>query len=209
MLNSPFKSQALGPSEPSLRWTNSASVSVQRLIIIVHTHRGRPDFTNASFLGDGTDLIDESIRIFEFFPAGLEDRALRRRLELVRPRLAHRFRGDPLLTRTGPVVNKQRRVHCCRCRWAVFLFFFFLERNPVCFTVGLGGSQSSSTWEAAAYTHRACTYTHKHTVARTHIHAQRGECSKAVSTSAQKTRYHLAANKACQFPRCPSLTSTL
>lgn len=122
MLNSPFKSQALGPSEPSLRWTNSASVSVQRLIIIVHTHRGRPDFANASFLGDGTDLIDESIRIFEFFPAGLEDRALRRRLELVRPRLAHRFRGDPLLTRTGPVVNKQRRVHCCRCRRAVFFF---------------------------------------------------------------------------------------
>lgn len=171
MLNSPFKSQALGPSEPSLRWTNSASVSVQRLIIIVHTHRGRPDFADASFLGDGTDLIDESIRIFEFFPAGLEDRALRRRLELVRPRLAHRFRGDPLLTRTGPVVNKQRRVHCCRCRRAV-VFFFFFERNPVCFTVGLGGSQSSSTREAAAYTHRACTYTHKHTVAHTSMHRE-------------------------------------
>lgn len=127
MLNSPFKSQALGPSEPSLRWTNSASVSVQRLIVIVHTHRGRPDFANASFLGDGTDLIDESIRIFEFFPAGLEDRALRRRLELVRPRLAHRSRGDPLLTRTGPVVNKQRRVHCCRCRR---VGFFSLKEIP-------------------------------------------------------------------------------
>lgn len=58
------------------------------------THRGRPHFTNARFFSDGTDLIDEGVRVSKFFPAGLEDRALRRRLELVRPRQAHRF-GRP------------------------------------------------------------------------------------------------------------------
>lgn len=56
-----------------------------------NAHLRRPDFANARFLGDGTDLIDEGIRVCEFFPAGLEHRALRGRLELVRPRLAHRF----------------------------------------------------------------------------------------------------------------------
>lgn len=53
------------------------------------THRRRSDFTDACFLRDRTNLIDKSEWIGEFLPAGLEDRALRRRLKLVRLRLAH------------------------------------------------------------------------------------------------------------------------
>lgn len=67
------------------------------------------------------------------------------------------FRDDPLLSWTGAgnrLVNRQR--WCCAVWWFFFFFFPFI-RNPVCFAEGLGGSQSSSTREEAAYTHRACT----------------------------------------------------
>lgn len=109
MLESPFKSRPLGPSEPPQRDSNSASCRRHTGPLV--THRGRPHFANPGLLGDGSDLIDESIRIFEFFPAGLEDRALRRRLELVRPRLAHGFgatRGDSLGQGAAPPVGEQR-----------------------------------------------------------------------------------------------------
>lgn len=88
MLKRPFKSDHSVHPKPSYRGSDPAS---RRVNTRSNTHRGRPHFANPGFLGDGSDLIDERIRIFEFFPAGFEDRALRRRLELVRPRLAHGF----------------------------------------------------------------------------------------------------------------------
>lgn len=108
--------------------------------------------------------------------------------------------------RTGhQFVNKSRRV-------TVLVFVLFLKKSRL-FTVRLGGSQSSSTREEAAYTHWACTYTHTniHSHTHTHIHAQRGECSKAVSTSAQKTRHRTVLINACgisDFAQCLALTST-
>lgn len=88
MLERPFKSDHSVHPNPSYRGSGPAS----RLPNAgSNTHRGRPHFADPGFLSDGSDLIDERIRVSEFFPAGFEDRALRRRLELVRPRLAHGF----------------------------------------------------------------------------------------------------------------------
>lgn len=70
-------------SKPRLR---SSCGSVHQ---VLDTHRRRSDFTDPCFLRNRPNLIDKREWICEFLPAGLEDRALRRRLKLVRPRLAH------------------------------------------------------------------------------------------------------------------------
>lgn len=139
------------------------------------THRGRPDFTDPRFLRDGTDLIDKSIGISKFFPARLEDRALRRRLELVRPRQAHhRFDPDGRLGLWQDGVRRSSPV------WRG-VFLFSLSRP---FTVRVGRSESTSTRiERRQFTHTHMPDTH------THNHAQWKDCSKAASTSARKTRH--------------------
>lgn len=148
-------------------------MSVQRLIVDYHTHRRRPDFANASFLGDWTDLIDESIWISKFFPAGLEDRALRRRLELVRPRQAHRF---------GPTrwwLGEDRSPDVFFKSIAVFCFFLKTKQNPVCSpsdSVAVSRHQHERRLLThthihtltLSHTHTVRTYTHKHTLAHTH-----------------------------------------
>ena len=76
-----LKCTSMSPPTACTDWLSTRFVAV--------THRRRADLADASFFSDWTDFVDESERIAEFFPAGLEDRALRRRLELVRPRSGH------------------------------------------------------------------------------------------------------------------------
>lgn len=60
---------------------------------------GRSDFADAGFLRQGPDAADEAERVCELLPAGLKDRALRRRHELrrvaPRPHGRHGGTGDP------------------------------------------------------------------------------------------------------------------
>lgn len=66
--------------------------------------------------------------------------------------------------RTGHhFVNKSRRV-------TVLVFVCLKKKKSRLFTVRLGGSQSSSTREEAAYTHWACTYTQTYTHCLSHTH---------------------------------------
>lgn len=157
MLNSPFKSQV--HLQPSSQTQHPRRVTFNAFD---RTHRGRADFANARFFGDGTDLIDEGIGISKFFPAGLEDRALRRRLELVLPRLAHRFgptrwslgQDRSLLWKNKKVSPRHSLREAC--------FFFFL--NPVC-----------SPWEWVAFSrhqHERRQLTHIHTLTHTSTHSE-------------------------------------
>lgn len=54
-------------------------------------YRGWANLANAGLLGDGPDFRDVAKRVSELGPARFEHRALRRREEVVRPRL----HGDP------------------------------------------------------------------------------------------------------------------
>lgn len=153
MLNSPFK-----PAAAPLGYISRFNGGFN------DTHRRRADFTDARFLRDGTDLVDEGERVSEFLPARLEDRALRRRLELVRPglprlllpRLAHR---EADWTRPGAGAAPELRLDGSKYRRATGLLECFYPRLV---TVSLGVSQSVSQSasrhqlpEEAAYTHRA------------------------------------------------------
>lgn len=204
MLSSPFKSQALGPSEPSSRWTNSASESVQ-CPNVTYTHSpGAAGLCICRFSRRWDGSYWWMHRDLWILPSwarrpGTPEEAW------TRPAVAgSSCRGDPLLSWTGlvPAAKQTARMPGC----SVARLWLFLRRNPVDFAEGLGGSRSSSTREEAAYTHRARTSTHKHAVApshtHTHIRAQGGECSKAVSTSAQKTRHRSSPDKTRAFMRC-------
>lgn len=99
-------------------------------------------------------------------------------------------------------------------------FVFFLKPNKIPFvhrqtrwqSVVIntrGGCLHTHTYtHSLSHTHTRSAHTHTNIHSHTHIHAQWGECSKAVSTSAQKTRHRALLMKARvinEFPRCFAL----
>lgn len=96
--------------------------------------------------------------------------------------------------RTGHhFVNKSRRV--------TVLVFVCLKKKKIPFVHRQTRWQSVviNTRGGSLHTLSLHVHTNIHSLSltHTHIHAQRGECSKAVSTSAQKTRHRTVLINAC------------
>lgn len=145
------------------------------------THGRRSDFADPRLLCDGADLVDESIRISKFFPAGLEDRALRRRLELVRPRQAH---GRSATGEGGEFVT--RALGVLRSNWRCFLLLLLVCISVPCIHQSQSAcSASTSTREEADYTltHSFNRHTHTSTHSEENVPRQWARPPKKLDTA--------------------------